>query len=129
MLTVTRKFKFCYGHFLPDYEGKCKNVHGHNATLEVELGGYVIHPGGKATYGGMIIDFGDLKKVVEKEVIDLLDHKLINDIQGIEDCRPTAENMTMWIVGRLYQSFGKNLRRIRLYETDDCYAEWRADET
>lgn len=39
MITVTRKYSFCYGHRLPGYDGKCANFHGHNAEVEVEIGG------------------------------------------------------------------------------------------
>ena len=121
MLSVTKKFNFCYGHHLPKYEGKCKNMHGHNSVLEVEL------IRSKTTddlcdYEGMIIDFGDMKSLVNESVIDKLDHEYLNNLISV----PTAENLVEWIVAELQNVFGYSLQRVRLYETPTSYAEWRA---
>jgi len=115
MITVTRKFDFCYGHSLPLHKGKCCNQHGHNAVLEVTL------KGGVDERSGMVLDFGDLKKAVEDQVIDPLDHQYLNEF--IEN--PTAENILMWIHSKLVPIFGLQLYKLRLYETPNCYAEWR----
>lgn len=124
MLTVCKRFQFCYGHHLPEYQGKCVNSHGHNATLEVEVKGpWVKNP--ENIYPGMVIDFGDLKRVVNNNVVEKLDHKNLNEVLPEKFQPPTAENTVMWIVTVLMYHFRSDLVRVRLYETDDSYAEWR----
>lgn len=123
MLTVTKTFEFAYAHYLPDYPGKCKVMHGHTGILEIE----VAEAGGVKTeyskYPGMIIDFGDLKRVVEHVVIKRLDHNMLNDLMTV----PTAENITKWVVKKLDTIFGQGLQRVRVYETPTSYAEWRRE--
>ena len=122
MLSVTKKFDFCYGHHLPGHKGKCKFQHGHNSVLEVELISTNI-TSQLCDYDGMIIDFGDMKRLVNKTVIDKLDHQYLNDL--IET--PTAENLVKWVVQELENVFGYSLQRVRIYETPTSYAEWRSD--
>ena len=140
-LTVTKIFEFCYGHKLPEYEGKCRRFHGHNAILEVE----VKHLPSLECYPGMVCDFSTLKKVV-KERIEVLDHRNINDLPLVERLpnlqlspsgeawnkmikHPTAENMVCWFVSVLEMQFSDSLVRVRLYETPSSYAEWRRNES
>ena len=116
MLTVCKEFEFHAAHHLPCHDGKCKNVHGHGYVLEVEVAG------GLREYGpdtGMIIDFSDLKRIVNEEVIEKLDHKNLNDLFE----NPTAEVMVNWIAGVL--SLSLQVIRVRLYETRTSYAEWK----
>jgi 6-pyruvoyltetrahydropterin/6-carboxytetrahydropterin synthase len=119
MLTVTKMFQFDYAHKLPNHHGKCQNLHGHTGKLEIEVS-EVDNP--RHTYPGMIIDFGDLKKIVSENVIEVLDHAYLNEVLPVV---PTAENTTLWIKSVLEPFFGKALRRIRVYETPDSYAEWK----
>lgn len=125
MLSITKRFTFCYGHRLPGYPGKCSNQHGHNSILEIEVTGLVSPDG---PYKGMIFDFGDLKGFVEKQVIEILDHHYLNDVFP-ESFQPTAENLVLWIRGRLVEGLFSLARleliRVRLYETDTAWAEWR----
>lgn len=118
MLTVTKIFDFAYAHYLPDYPGKCAKLHGHTGILEVEL---TKSKDFGSPYPDMVIDFSELKKVVEVKVLRQFDHKFINDEMRI----PTAENMVEWIVEKLQEVFPNSLIRVRLYETPDSYAEWR----
>lgn len=117
--TVTRRFKFCYAHHLPGYEGKCKTVHGHNAVVEVTFGDT------EDDFPGMVIDFTKIKEYV-KPIIEKLDHKNLNDFPflSIETLPPTAEVIAEYI-GReiLLTAIGKYLQKIRLYETEDCFVE------
>lgn len=123
MLTVTKIFRFCYGHHLPDYEGKCKNFHGHNCRLEITVREPRIHP--HDNYPGMVMDFGDLKKIVTP-IIEELDHKNLNEILPAAFIPPTAENIAMFFVFRLnnIKVLNGRLVRVRVYETDDSYATW-----
>jgi 6-pyruvoyltetrahydropterin/6-carboxytetrahydropterin synthase len=119
MISVTKKFEFEAAHHLPDYIGACQRLHGHSYKLEVTVTNNTITGRGN-TPEGMIIDFSELKKVVNDRVLVLLDHSDLNEIFKT----PTAENMVEWIANILFINYGSNLLRIRLYETSNSYAEW-----
>lgn len=117
MQLICRRFHFDAAHKLPNYNGLCANLHGHRWFLEVEVAGNI------DTHSGMIMDFGVLKNVVNFMVIDVLDHKYLNDVFE----NPTAENMIVWIVEQLkigLRTYIPKLHRVRLYETPDSYTEW-----
>ncbi len=133
MLTIGRIFYVECAHHLPKHKGNCKFLHGHSYKIEIVLVGKQ-HQGGLQK--GMIMDFGILKNVVNKKVIDIIDHKLLNNIPGLEN--PTVENMAKWIV---YILIGKNpvtltlveqsfetklmmdhLLQVKVWETKDSYA-------
>lgn len=130
-ITVVKEFTFESAHRLPEYKGKCRNIHGHSYKLLVGYKG----PINEDT--GMVIDFSIVKKIVEEEIVDVLDHKMLNDVKDVSGesfpykC-PTAENMIRWIVIKLRDegkmpSIFVNLEFIRLYETETSYAEWRKE--
>jgi 6-pyruvoyltetrahydropterin/6-carboxytetrahydropterin synthase len=122
-LTITKIFSFCYAHKLPEYKGKCANIHGHGATLEVEI---KKAPIGTIVYDGMIMDFGDIKFIIQKEVVNVMDHKYLNeDVQHFIKVSPTAENIVEWIVCQLGPIFTDGLARVCFYETPTSYAEWK----
>lgn len=117
--SITKKFEFEAAHRLPDHLGKCKNFHGHSYKLEVTVSS------NKLNSQGMVMDFGDLKSIVKKHVLDRLDHSNLNDFFEV----PTAENMIKWIHLKLdvfitEETKGKIiLEKVRLYETSNSYAE------
>lgn len=121
MLTVTKRFHFCYGHFLPGYEGKCCQQHGHNAELEVTVSGqYFDFRGG---YPGMVVDFSILSKIVSF-VVERFDHQFLNDFLPT----PTAENMASLIFQMLSDKIspsknGLTLEKVKVSETPDSWAE------
>ena len=108
-MEIYKEFSFDSAHFLPNVpEGhKCKQMHGHTYRLRVILSGKT------DPHLGWIMDFKELKDAIAP-VIDQLDHKLINDIIGLEN--PTAENITVWIWKQIQPSLPQ-LSRIELYET------------
>jgi 6-pyruvoyltetrahydropterin/6-carboxytetrahydropterin synthase len=108
-MEIYKEFSFDSAHFLPNVPDghKCKQMHGHTYRLRVVLTG-ALEP-----KLGWIMDFKELKDAVSP-VIDQLDHKLINDIKGLEN--PTAENITVWIWEMIKPSLPQ-LKRIELYET------------
>jgi 6-pyruvoyltetrahydropterin/6-carboxytetrahydropterin synthase len=121
MMKVARRFKFDAAHYLPNYAGKCKNLHGHTWHLEVTLQGNVLNT-------GFVYDFSELKNVVEKEILNLLDHKCLNDVALPFSVNPTCENIILWMWNVLERSFKSPFRRLyglRLYEDMDSnsYAE------
>ena len=120
-LTVSKKIEIDAAHFLPAYQGKCKNLHGHHWVIEVAFRG----PIDKDT--GMVIDFKWIKEVLE-EAAGKLDHTLINDILD----NPTAENMCIWLAKEIKYFWIQSpdelvqLRWIKIWETPDSMAMWEA---
>lgn len=128
MISICKRFKFEAAHRLPDYEGQCSSLHGHRFVVEIELTGPVNKEG---SCKGMILDFSHLKKFVESKILSRLDHHYLNDIIPT----PTAENICIFIrdefEASIFQTVGVSsdlLKRVRVYETEDSYAEWREDE-
>lgn len=146
MITVGRRFNFSMAHLLPNHKGACKRLHGHNYVLEVVVAG-------NRDAHGMLIDFSDLKRIVQENVLDVFDHKTLlmegdlatlrmeslDALQGMlvrVTYPPTAENMLgQHIVPLLHRALlalaektatQVSLRSVRLYETDGCWAEWLA---
>jgi 6-pyruvoyltetrahydropterin/6-carboxytetrahydropterin synthase len=74
---------------------------------------------------GFVIDFWDLDPIVKK-FIDQVDHRCLNDIGGLEN--PTAENIARWFYDRIFINVPLPLQIecVRVYETDECFAEYRA---
>ena len=105
-LYVTRNFSAA--HHLPNYDGACHNLHGHTWKVEVWILGEVNQD------TGMLIDF----KLI-KNVIDQLDHSNLNDIID----NPTAENLTLWIFNQLDEPPEINWVCVRLWESENSYAE------
>jgi len=87
---VTREFTFDAAHYLTNYYGKCERLHGHTYRLQVTLEG-------KVQSNGLVIDFVVLKRLVKKQVLEKLDHQLLNDVVK----NPSAERVIMWIWDQL----------------------------
>jgi len=127
IITVTRAFEFSYAHCLPKYDGRCKNLHGHNAKVLVTFRGRRVGQGPKQ---GMLIDFSDIKKEIGGLIDREFDHKLLNDMVCFADDNsntnpPTAENIALVLFDRITKrtTLGNMLYKVRVYETDDSYAE------
>ncbi len=117
---IFKSFSFDCAHSLPNYKGKCHDLHGHSFKLLVGISGDVDEE------SGMILDFSILKRIVNDIIVEKLDHKYLNDI--IEN--PTAENIIDWVYERLFSQFigfGCEPVFLRLYETEDNYVEWRKE--
>jgi len=115
-IDVTKIFTFDSAHKLENYDGDCKNLHGHTYKLEVTVRG-------KTDYRGMVVDFKELKEVTKEKIIDKLDHKYLNEVF---DFNTTCENLIVWIFNELNRAMeGKDyfLKKIRLWETPTSYAE------
>jgi 6-pyruvoyltetrahydropterin/6-carboxytetrahydropterin synthase len=144
-LRVTKIFDFETAHALWGYDGKCKNIHGHSYKLTVSINGPVIDDD-NAVKNGMIIDFSDLKKIVNKVVVQDFDHCLLvngrtphakyteveNGFSKIMLCdyQPTCENMLIDMVKRLIQVMPEpiTLKYAKLQETDNSFAEWFSED-
>jgi 6-pyruvoyltetrahydropterin/6-carboxytetrahydropterin synthase len=142
---VTKIFRFEMAHALWGYDGLCKNIHGHSYILKVTVSGTPITDPADAKLG-MVIDFGDLKRVVNKHIVDVFDHSLIlnekapvDKFVGVEDMfdrktwfdfQPTAENLVIHFADILiaHLPIHIQLHSLRLYETANSYAEWFAED-
>ena len=109
--SVTRVFGFEAAHQLPWHEGKCRNLHGHSYRLEVTVEGPL-------NEHGIVVDFADIKHVVDAEVVDRFDHTYLNDV--VEN--PTAETMAAEI-WKTIEAANLDVSRIRLWETADSFVE------
>lgn len=111
-VSITKSFSFDASHYLPFHEKRCKFLHGHTYHMEITLNGPIL------PNSGMVIDFGDLKQIVNEEILDKFDHGFINQ----EIAYPTCEFMTYYIWGKLSKRL-KGIHRIKLWETDGSYCE------
>jgi 6-pyruvoyltetrahydropterin/6-carboxytetrahydropterin synthase len=144
-IRVTKQFNFESAHALWNYDGKCKNIHGHSYKLFVTVFGTPIDDPENVKHG-MVIDFGDLKDIVKTNIIDVFDHAVIlNKIAPYQafikvpqmferfittDYQPTCENMVFHFakIINLHLPKGVELFSLRLYETETSYAEWFAQD-
>ena len=135
MVYVTRKSHFCASHRLynPAWNddensrvfSKCNNPngHGHNYDLEVTV------VGEPPAATGMVIDLKDLAAIVEREIVDRVDHKNLNlDVDFLRGVIPTAENMAIafWKILAPKISGGR-LYAIKLYESSNNLVEYRGE--
>ncbi len=119
MITVTRCFEFEAAHKLDNYLGKCANIHGHSYKLEISISGTVLPD-------GMVLDFSEFKKIVGEKILNVVDHKYLNDIFPI----PTAERIVIWIINELFSYFEEKsiyLMKVVLFETSNCSASWERE--
>lgn len=139
MLKVAKEFSFDMAHLLDGHDGKCQNLHGHTYKLQVIVSGETEDNGAKK---GMVIDFADLKKVVNDLIISSMDHAFIYDQSSERETkiaqllqqlnsktfalpmRSTAENLAQFIFQRLKENVGFHLHSVRLWETPTSFAEY-----
>ena len=121
---VSKEFTFDAAHHLHDYEGKCKNLHGHTYKVIFGLSGYT-------DSRGLMIDFGDIKDIWKNEIEIHLDHRYLNETLPLMNT--TAENMVVWIYEKMAEALslkeyeGARVEFVRLYETPTSYAEARRE--
>lgn len=89
-MLLIKEFKFDAAHYLPSYHGKCEKLHGHTYKLVIKLEGI-------PDQEGMIIDFLVLKKIVQENVLSILDHACLNEILP----QPSAENIALFVWDKL----------------------------
>jgi len=144
-IRITKEFHFEAAHALMGYDGPCRNIHGHSYQLSVTIAGNPVTDD-KSPKLGMIMDFGDLKKMIKKEIVDPLDHTLLlnaalptEEIKKsgdpfsnitIVDYQPTSENLLLDFAARIKRLLPPEvtLHSMRLRETASSYAEWFADD-
>ena len=129
---VTKTIDFCYGHRLLDYGGKCRNLHGHNGVLEVDV------ESNELDDLGLVMDFNEIRDVVKGWVDDNLDHKMLlcrrdpvapvltemGEPLYLMDDNPSAENISKLIYLEVRKQ-GLKVSEVRLWETPTSYAAFR----
>src|SRR5438132_10939959 len=134
MFQVTRELRFCYGHRLLEYDGKCRYLHGHNGRALITLAAASLDG------LGMVVDFSQIKRVVGGWIDGHLDHRMLLrrddpllpflQAQGepvfLLDANPTAENIAKLIYAYTSaQCFP--VVEVRLWETEDSCAVFRPE--
>lgn len=144
VIRLTKEFSFEAAHALEGYDGPCREIHGHSYRLFVTVKG---EPDPDPTHSeyGMVMDFGQLKRIVCEEIVSRFDHALTlraseagDDLRRTlaarfgnvvtVDYQPTCENMLADFARRIAARLpeGVTLHALRLHETATSYAEWFA---
>lgn len=142
---ITKEFGFEMAHALWNYDGACRNIHGHSYKLFVTLIGSPCMEPGHPKFG-MVMDFTDLKGLIKAPVVDFLDHSLVvyREAEGasleavramyekvhVFDFQPTCENLTLYIAEIIRARLPEELElsSVKLYETATSFAEWQATD-
>jgi len=145
IIRLTKEFRFEAAHALLQYDGLCKNIHGHSYILRVTIKGTPITDTQNPKLG-MVMDFSDLKKIVKEEVVDQFDHSIILNkkasVPAIDqitdmfdrihtlDYQPTCENMVVDFAQRIQAKLPTEVQlfSVQLYETATSFAEWYAED-
>ncbi|MEZ4890973.1 MAG: 6-carboxytetrahydropterin synthase [Crocinitomicaceae bacterium] len=139
-IRITKSFTFDMAHALEGYNGLCKNIHGHTYVLHVTVLGKPIDENSNPE-NGLVMDFGDLKKIVKKGVLDTFDHALVikegssilkslnlteNERLITTPFQPSCENLLIHYVGIIKSLLPQQVKlvAVRLNETPTSYAEW-----
>jgi 6-pyruvoyltetrahydropterin/6-carboxytetrahydropterin synthase len=145
IIRVTREFTFEMAHVLGNYDGPCRNVHGHSYRLFVTISGTPVNEIASPK-DGMVMDFADLKNIILKEIINVFDHavavskdfdrdkmEMLSKTFGntvLVDYQPTCENLVSDFASRIKIHLPEriSLHSLKLYETAKSYAEWYASD-
>ena len=147
IIRLTKKFSFEMAHALKNHDGLCAHLHGHSYGLTVTVIGKPLSQAGHPK-NGMVMDFNDLKKIVQEEIITHCDHALmLNQSQQAEiicpdnnavlwqktifvDYQPTSENMLIDFAARITKRLPEHIRlhHLILHETATSSAEWWAED-
>ncbi len=145
VIRITKEFKFEMAHALKDYDGLCRNIHGHSYELKVTIAGRPVTDE-KSPKLGMVMDFSDLKKIVREQIVDRYDHALvlynkmpstlIDELRKnferiiIKDYNPTSELMVQDFARLIKEKLPEHLqlKHVLLRETVTSYAEWFAED-
>lgn len=132
MYRVSKEIHFCYGHRLLNHKGKCRHLHGHNATAVIHLESEQLDE------LGMVCDFSEIGDYAKQWIDQQLDHKMLlhaddpvlpllqetgEPIYVMPD-NPTAENIARLIFETI-ESGGFPVVEVALHETDSALASYR----
>jgi len=136
MVSITKIFTFEAAHAISEHTGQCRHVHGHSYRLEVCVSAEQFDE------LGMVMDFKELKQIVNENYLDYLDHALILKRDSahrflsdsseakvfLMDAEPTVEQMLLLAVDTIRPNLPErvSLVRLKLYETATSFGEWTA---
>lgn len=144
-IRVTKEFQFEMAHALWDYDGACKNIHGHSYKLFVTIIGEPVDDKNDPK-NGMVLDFGDLKKFVNSTIVNKFDHAVVfSSLAPTKDLffseqmfekyeilsyQPTCELLVADFADRIKPMLPAHIKlfSLKLYETTTSYAEWFASD-
>lgn len=144
-IRVTKQFGFEMSHALLNYDGLCRNIHGHSYKLQITVKGQPANEPGSPK-DGMVIDFSILKKIIQEKIISQLDHSLMINENAPTDklnalgemyerhqvvpFQPTSENLVVYIAEKVKPLLPEHIELfcVRLYETSNSFAEWYASD-
>ena len=120
MYYLTVEDWFSSAHQLREYQGKCENLHGHNWKVELEVSGEEV---GSL---GMLMDFGDLKRILKK-IMDKLDHKFLNEIEPFDKINPTSELLAKYIAESAQKELPEEVGvfQVTVWESEKCRASYQ----
>ncbi len=145
LIRVTKEFPFEMAHVLWNYDGPCRNVHGHSYRLFVTVSG-IPEDNPDNPKNGMVIDFSELKDIVKKVIINVFDHSVVlsNSVDKdktelfknmfgntvVVGYQPTCENLVADFAVRIATQLPSRvkLHSLKLYETATSFAEWFAGD-
>ncbi|HSV88210.1 MAG TPA: 6-carboxytetrahydropterin synthase [Bacteroidales bacterium] len=145
VIRLSKEFRFEAAHALWNYDGLCRNIHGHSYILRVTIKGTPVNDTANPK-NGMVMDFSALKKIVKEVIVEPFDHAfMVNDSMPesmFSDAgqmfgrimrlpyQPTCENMIVDFAARIRTRLPNNiiLHSLRLYETSNSFAEWLAED-
>ena len=117
MYAITVRSGFSSAHQLRGYKGKCENLHGHNWTVEVCI------TGEETDATGMLIDFKDVKKVLQ-EILGEIDHRVLNEVEPFDKINPTAENIAKYVFEKIKQRIAKKISLVKVCESENTSAKY-----
>lgn len=143
VLRITKEFRFEGAHALPGYDGRCRNLHGHSYIMYVTIKGEPLN-GTSSPKEGMIMDFKQLKAIVNDNIIDIYDHALVlrknaplaeelsyqyNNVVTV-DFQPTTENLISHFADVISKALPPHveLYSLKLHETAGSFVEWYASD-
>ena len=142
---LTKIFHFEMAHALHHYQGLCRNIHGHSYQLDVTIKGEISTKENSSTVG-MVMDFSELKKIVQDFIINQFDHSLVLNVATsnemieilkqqyekvvIVNYQPTSENLVLQFVDIISKHLPDNVKlyAIKLKETETSFVEWFAED-
>lgn len=140
MHRITKEFQFDSCHMLDSHQGKCHNLHGHTYRLQIEISGSLIQHGSST---GMVMDFADLKAIVQEHIIQKWDHAFLYHRHNVYENRlaqllvdmqrkvvafeqpTTAENLSQAIANGLSPYLP--ISKITLWETPTSFCTYESD--
>lgn len=123
MYRLTIHTHFAAAHNLMHYQGDCENLHGHNWKVEVTVAARELDK------SGLGIDFKVLKRETKK-ILELLDHKYINEIPPFDALSPSSENIARFIFDKLagvLDDGNVKMEKVNIWESDNACASYSLD--